>query len=195
MVIVHTFIRRMMAMVIFVVLWAGTPGPIRAEEQQVAPVPAPARQNTAQSSDIGQGQPTPETRGADIDPRLVLILVRNVYTAVGQAIAAGNYSVLRDLAAPDFRRAYPEARIEEIFRPLAAGGADFTQAVLLVPRDATAERTADGGLTIRGRMDTNPPTRFVLVFQPIAGSFQLQAIDLQPANAEPPAPPPSQPSE
>ncbi|TPW28181.1 nuclear transport factor 2 family protein [Pararhizobium mangrovi] len=125
--------------------------------------------------------PTPSARPqADAsDARLVLVLVRNVFVAVGQAIAAGNYSVLRDLAAPGFRRSFPESRLATVFEPLAEARIDFSTSVLLVPKIARAGFRDDGTLIVEGVMPTSPDgVRFRLLFQRIDGGWQLLGISM-----------------
>lgn len=136
---------------------------------------------------VPQQRPANETRAAGADARLVLVLVRNVFAAVGQAIASGNYSVLRDLSAPGFRRSFPESRLVAIFAPLARQQIDFASTVLMVPEMKSAEFNPDGTLSMSGRMPTKPePVSFEFVFQPISGSWQLLGISM---TADTPAPP------
>jgi hypothetical protein len=140
---------------------------VAARADPVVPVPEHRPQQAAEKAPAG------------IDARLVLVLVRNVFVAVGQAIASGNYSVLRDLSAPGFRRSFPGSRLVAIFAPLARQQIDFASTVLMVPQMKTAEVNANGALSMSGRMPTEPePISFEFVFQPISGSWQLLGISM-----------------
>ncbi len=63
-------------------------------------------------------------------------LAKMVWTtmiAVDQANKAGNYSVLRDLAAPGFQAANDNARLTQIFAQLRASNVDLSNTLLTVP--------------------------------------------------------------
>ncbi|WP_062011194.1 hypothetical protein [Aureimonas sp. AU4] len=126
---------------------------------------------------------------AQDNSRLALTLVRTLFVAVGQAIETGNYSVLRDLAAPDFRRRYSQTGLETALAPLRDGAFRPQDAVLLVPAISSFRRESDDKLRIVGSLAIAPaPLRFDLLFQDVAGSWQLLGFQFSPEPAGTPDP-------
>lgn len=153
-------------------------------QSATAPLPSPPPIARGDRPAPTLDQPAPPQA---VSGQLVLILVRNVFVAVGQAVAAGNYSVLRDLSASGFRRSFPESRLVSIFEPLASQQIDLTSSVLLVPAISGIRVAEDGTLAISGTMPTTPlPVAFDFLFQPISGSWQLLGIAMR-AETPPPA--------
>ena len=66
-------------------------------------------------------------------PRLRL-LIYTTLIAVNQANLTGNYSVLRDLAAPSFREVNSSARLAEVFSALRRRDLDLSPILLLDPK-------------------------------------------------------------
>jgi hypothetical protein len=160
----------------------------------VLPVAA-AEDDGSAAPPIPRHDPRPVAGGAgatalaQAQSRLALILVRNVFAALGQAISTGNYSVLRDLSAPGFRRDFPESRLVAVFAPIRDAGVDFSPAVLMLPHLNHAELLESGLLRLSGVLPTQPLTaRFDFVFQWVAGGWQLLGIAVDPV------PPPGQPA-
>jgi hypothetical protein len=52
---------------------------------------------------------------------VLLILIRSSLIALNQANVTGNYSVLRDIGAPDFKQANGADRLAQIFAPSWVG--------------------------------------------------------------------------
>ncbi|WP_294643040.1 hypothetical protein [uncultured Aureimonas sp.] len=136
-------------------------------------------------------QPNPCNGGSDTcldvgdaaaaNSRLALTLVRTLFVSVGQAIETGNYSVLRDLATPAFRKRYSAAGLEIALAPLRDGGYRLQDAVLLVPRIDAFQREDDDRLRLIGAVPIAPgPLHFDVLFQNIAGSWQLLGFQFSP---------------
>jgi hypothetical protein len=129
------------------------------------------------------------------DNELVTILLRTTVVAVHQANVTGNYTVLRDLAAPAFQEKNSAADLALAFAPLRQQKLDLTPVVLLEP-NFTQKPVIDGQNMLRlvGTTQSKPvPVAYELAFQTVSGSWRWSAIAIrsvpQPAAPPPPAPP------
>jgi hypothetical protein len=125
------------------------------------------------------------------DVQGLVVLIRNAVLALHQANVAGDYSVLRELAAPDFREANSPANLSNVFADLRGRGIDLG-AVTVVNPSLAREPTIDerGLLRLVGFFPADGQRiDFDLVFQPVGGRFQLISIGVFPprADASPPA--------
>ena len=83
-------------------------------------------------------------------------LVWSTMAAVDHANKSGNYSVLRDMAAPSFQSTNNAAQLAEVFRPLRESGLDLSNALLLEPV-YTATPTVNGNdLRLQGFFGLRP---------------------------------------
>jgi len=121
--------------VIVVMTLSGTP-------QAQAPNPAPDAQapQSTQYAEAApkQQQPAPKQQAqapkpAQIDRNGVLILIRSALLALDQANKTGNYTVLRDLGAPDFQ-ANSAARLAEIFAQQRRDNVDLSGVAVIDPQ-------------------------------------------------------------
>ncbi len=135
----------------------------------------------AQSLSFGQNLPqmagTAPTRlepAAPVQPRLavpqaeeLLGLIRSTVIALNQANQTGNYTVLRDLAAPDFRNGNDAARLGAIFQVLREQAIDLTPLLQISPEVTEAPAiTQKGLLRLAGFFPTQPlRVNFDLSFQ------------------------------
>lgn len=112
-------------------------------------------------------------------------LVRATLLSLNEANLTGNYSVLRDASAPEFRRGFTEARLASIFAVLREKRVDLSTSVTLEPviahtdympsRHVVAYRgrvpaAATGSL----RFDVN----FDVAYQYVEGRWRLFMLDL-----------------
>jgi hypothetical protein len=105
---------------------------------------APKQQQPAPKQQPQQ-QPLPP-KPAQIDRNGVLILIRTTLLALDQANKTGNYTVLRDLGAPDFQ-ANSAAQLAEIFAQQRRDNIDLSGVAVLDPQltllpQIEAKRTA-----------------------------------------------------
>ena len=116
-------------------------------------------------------------------------LIWTTLIAVDHANRTGNYSVLRDLAAPSFRDANNAARLAGIFAPLRARDIGLRRVVLASPAYAEPPKILDSGLyRVKGSFAFRPVgINFDLLFQHTDGEWQLFGVSIAPA--ELPAPP------
>ena len=148
----------------------------------VAPAAAPAQRPVSQLS-IEQ----------------VLYLIRSTLLTLNDANRSGNYSVLRDLAAPDFQARNSAADLAMSFTDLRRRNFDLFAAALVAPQLIEPPATdAEGRLRLTGGFPTRPlQIKFDLMFQMSAGQWRLLAIsvatpDAPPLAAQPQGRPPIQ---
>ena len=110
-------------------------------------------------------------------------LVWTTLIAVDHANRTGNYSVLRDLAAPSFRKANNAARLAGIFAKLRARDIGLRRVVLVSPVYAEPPKILDSGLyRVRGSFGFRPVgIKFDLLFKHPDGGWQLYGVSIAPA--------------
>ena len=142
--------------------------------QNPHPVVAPTQKSTAPKLD------KPARLGVP-SPTNLFIMIRTTLIALHQANVTGNYSVLRDLGAPDFQQANSVERLSAAFANLRTHGGDIAPVVLALPtllRPAAIDE--NGMLRLTGWFDTKPNALFFdLVFQEVGGFWRLEGIGAQ----------------
>ena len=150
--------------------------PAAAKKQ--APPSAPAAPPAA--------APTPQ-QPLPVSVEQALYLIRSTLLTLNDANRTGNYTVLRDLAAPDFQMRNTAADLAQIFADLRRRNFDLHGAALLAPQ-LTAAPTLDAEKRLRltGFFPTRPQQiNFDLAFQAVGGQWRLFGISI----ATPEAPP------
>jgi hypothetical protein len=153
---------------------AGTAGASTASNASTA---APTAAN-------GEAKPAPPSEA--ISPGQAVYLVRSTLMMLNDANRSGNYTVLRDLAAPNFQARNSPADLAQSFADLRRRSFDLFAAALLAPQ-FTAGPALDGNgrLRLAGFFHTTPlRITFDLTFQSVAGEWRLLAVSV----ATPPAP-------
>lgn len=119
---------------------------------------------------------------AMLSPDLLVRLIRSSLVALAHANETGNYTVLRDLAAPGFSSANTAATLAQSFAGLRASGADVLAVTVLTPQlRAAPQRTPQGMLTLSGHLPTEPvPLTFDLIYQSVQGRWRLFGLSVQP---------------
>lgn len=109
-----------------------------------------------------------------------LYLIRSSLLTLNDANRSGNYSVLRDLSAPDFQAKNSAADLAMIFSDLRSRKFDLYGAALLAPRLAAPPGiNANGMLRLNGSIPTRPlQIDFDLLFQNVVGGWRLYAISV-----------------
>jgi len=117
----------------------------------------------------------------------VLYLTRSTLLTLNDANRSGNYSVMRDLAAPDFQARNTAADLAQIFADLRRRNFDLYGAALLAPQlTAAPALDAEKRLRLTGFFPTRPQQiNFDLSFQVVGGQWRLFGISI----ATPEAPP------
>lgn len=124
-------------------------------------------------------------------------MVWSTMVAIDHANRAGNYSVLRDLGAPDFQANNDAATLAGVFAALRSQNVDLSNALLLAPTYSTPPAiTAPGMLRVQGMFGLRPVAiSFDLSYQWYNGSWRLYGVGIAPVSLErvqpaPAAPPP-----
>jgi hypothetical protein len=153
---------------------SGAPAAGKKQAPPSAPVAPPAAAPASQ-------QPLP------VSIEQALYLIRSTLLTLNDANRSGNYSVMRDLAAPDFQARNTAADLAQIFSDLRRRNFDLYGAALLAPQlTAAPALDADKRLHLTGFFPTRPQQiNFDLSFQVAGGQWRLFGI----AIATPDAPP------
>ncbi|MBR1064128.1 hypothetical protein [Bradyrhizobium liaoningense] len=114
-----------------------------------------------------------------------LYLIRSTLLTLNDANRTGNYTVLRDLAAPDFQARNTAADLGLNFLDLRRRNFDLYGAALLAPQFADAPALDQRGmLRLAGYIPTQPQQiKFNLTFQIVAGQWRLFGIAIATAEA------------
>jgi hypothetical protein len=108
----------------------------------------------------------------------LLIMIKSTLIAFNDANTTGNYTVLRDLASPEFQQTNTPARLGEIFHLERGQEIDISPIVLLQPRLwRPAAVDAQGLLHVQGYFPSKPKqVNFTLGFKEVAGRWRLHAL-------------------
>jgi hypothetical protein len=163
----------------------GAPAP--APQAPAPGAPAPAPQAPAPQAPALQAPALQGPSGLQVSIEQVLYLIRSTLLTLNDANRSGNYSVLRDLAAPDFQAKNTAADLAVSFTDLRRRNFDLYAAALVAPQLTEAPAIDAGGkLHISGIFPTRPlQIKFDLMFEVSAGQWKLFGI----AIATPDAPP------
>jgi hypothetical protein len=155
-------------------------------QQKPSPAkPAPVQQQQTQQQQTQQQQqkqPAPP-----VSTEQALYLIRSTLLTLNDANRSGNYTVLRDLAAPDFQARNTAADLSQIFSDLRRRNFDLYGTALLAPQ-LTAVPALDqrGFLHLAGYFSTQPQQiNFDLLFQVIANQWRLYGISV--STVQPPS--------
>jgi hypothetical protein len=118
-------------------------------------------------------------------PEALLIMIRSTLIALHHGNVTGNYTVLRDLAAPGFQAANSAASLGQIFGNLRAQRIDLAPALLLTPELVQGPAIGDNGLlSLAGFLATQPlRINFQIMFQAVDGMWRPFGIAINPAPA------------
>jgi hypothetical protein len=162
---------------IIVMSWPGAEAQA-PKQQQPAPKQQPQQQPSA---------PKP----AQIDRNGVLILIRTTLLALDQANKTGNYTVLRDLGAPDFQ-ANSAAQLAEIFAQQRKDNVDLSGVAVIDPQLTLLPQIEGNGLMRMAGFFPSVPTQvnFELLYAPVDGRWRLFGLSVSFGQAAPAAPQP-----
>ncbi len=155
---------------------------------------AVSQQALAQAAQVQS--PTPPISAQPVPGEMELAkLIWSTMAAVDSANLAGNYSVLRDSAAPGFQINNDSARLATVFASIRASRLDLANTLLLVPTYSQApQMLPENVLQLRGFFGLRPTAiQFDLQFQWFQGRWRLFGIALNPATLAQSVPPPVPP--
>jgi hypothetical protein len=147
-----------------------TAGPKPAPPAKGAPAASPKKQQPQQQ----QAQPPP----LPVTTEQALYLIRSTLLTLNDANRSGNYTVLRDLAAPDFQARNTAADLSQSFSDLQRRNFDLYGAALLAPQ-LTALPALDqrGFLHLAGYFPTRPQQiNFDFLFANVTNQWRLFGI-------------------
>ena len=148
---------------------------------------------------FAQAPPAPPVSTVPVPGEMELNkLVWSTMAAVDHANQAGNYSVLRDLAAPGFQINNDPAKLAQIFASLRASRIDLSNTLLLAPTFTAAPKRPQADLLqIQGYFGLRPTAiLFDLYYQWVGGRWRLFGVDIRPAtlSGAQPVPQPPRPA-
>jgi hypothetical protein len=110
----------------------------------------------------------------------LLIMIKTTLIAFNDANTTGNYTVLRDLASPDFQRTNTAARLGEFFQAERNKNVDISPIVLLQPKLLRPPAIDPRGhLQVAGFFPSQPhQVNFALAFEVVAGKWRLAALGI-----------------
>jgi hypothetical protein len=157
---------------------------------EVAQEAKPAVAQIAQEAKPGVA---PEPKPAQIDRNGVIILIRSSLIALDQANKTGNYTVVRDLGAPNFQATNTAARLGDIFAGLRRDKVDLSGVAALDPQLTLLPQIEPNGLMhMTGFFPSVPAqVKFELAYAPVDGQWKLFGISVGLGQSGPaPAPAP-----
>jgi hypothetical protein len=178
-------IKHALALTLGLALLPATAVSVATEEQRPAQAPAPAA--------------APQQQQLPVPLEQALYLIRSTLLTLNDANRTGNYTVLRDLASPDFQAKNTAADLSDSFVDLRRRHFDLFSVALAAPQLAAAPALdGNGMLRLTGFFPTRPlQINFDLLFQNVGGQWRLFGISVatpqvaaQPA-PQPPSPPPA----
>lgn len=118
----------------------------------------------------------------------LLMMIKTTLIAFNQANETGNYTVLRDLAAPGFQDANTPAKLGEIFQKERNKKIDLSPVVLLQPQLLKKpEIDGRGLLRLEGVFPSKPEmVHFTLIFQDVQGRWRVVALGVSTFSTAPP---------
>ena len=143
---------------------------------------APAFGQTALGAAPVSGQPP--VSAVPVPSELELAkLVWSTMVAVDHANQAGNYSVLRDLAAPGFQINNDPAALAQIFASLRATRIDLSNTLLLEPTYRAVPAIIQPGIIrVQGYFGLRPTAiNFDVYYQWIGGKWRLFGVSISPS--------------
>jgi hypothetical protein len=115
------------------------------------------------------------------------LLIRTTVIAVNQANKTGNYTVLRDLAAPGFQGANNPAQLGEVFAELRKRNYDLSPVLFYQPKFSSRPMLLPNGLMrLVGHFPTRPlHVTFDLIFEQVQGEWRIYAVSVGAQPADP----------
>lgn len=115
-----------------------------------------------------------------------LYLIRSSLLTLNDADKSGNYTVLRDLAAPGFQQKNSAADLSAIFANLRNEHVDLFASALAAPQLSAPPHLEKGMLRLTGHFPSRPwQINFDLLFANVAGHWRLFGISVATPMAQP----------
>lgn len=145
-----------------------------------APAPQPAKAKPAQPQRVAAkpAAQQPATQPA-LGPQ-IQFLTRSTLSTLNDANRTGNYTVLRDIAAPSFRERNSAADLAQVFAEMRRAKLDLSMAAFMTPElDQAPALDTERRLHLKGSYPTQPNRIvFDLVYEPVGGHWMLHGISI-----------------
>jgi hypothetical protein len=144
----------------------------------------PARKAPAAS----HAAPAAAPKVAMPDAEKIVLLTRTTLLTLNDALHTGNFTVMRDMAAPGFRDANTAGRLFAIFYNLIEKGVDLTAVAVLTPQlsEPPVLDEKAGMVRIKGSFPGQPARiDFEVIYQAVAGRWRLFGLSVVPAASTP----------
>ncbi len=153
------------------------PPTAQAQSGNQAPA-APSKKATAPA------KPAPAPQAATPSAETILVLIRATLLRLNDALSSGNYTVMRDLAAPSFAQANSAGRLYQIFANLSARGVELAAVAILPPQlPETPSIDPNGRLRIKGYFPGQPvQIDFDMQFEVVNQRWRLFALSVAPTS-------------
>jgi len=179
----------MMRRLLWILISAALLSPSLAVPSHAQQKPAPAAKTKAGSksnaatSDKSKSAPSWKTTTANAsipDGVALNILIRRTLLTLNDANLSGNYSVLRDLASPDFQKANDSAKLAGVFSKLRSRKIDMAPIVYFTPKVVRKPQlTKSGRLRLTGFVPTRPKQiNFDMLFEKHGRRWLLYGISV-----------------
>ena len=116
----------------------------------------------------------------------ILVLVRTALLTLNDALQTGNYTVLRDVAAPSFREANDASKLARAFTDLQSSGMELSMVAVMTPKfdPKPALDKKNKTLRITGVFPGKPVgIGFDLLYQVVGGRWKLFGISVNPVKS------------
>ena len=161
-------------------------GPLRAAENSVpaaktgaGATPAAATRTETKARAIRNGEAETTSQDPTMPDGLgISLLIRRTLLTLNDANLSGNYSVLRDLAAPSFLSANTAAKLGDIFANLRRRNLDLAPVMFFDPKLVREPQITEAGmLHLSGFIPTRPQqVNFDMMFEKISDRWRLFGI-------------------
>jgi hypothetical protein len=142
--------------------------------------PAAAPKPGPQQKPATQPKPATEQK-LPVSLEQALYLIRSTLLTLNDANRSGNYTVLRELASPEFQAKNSAADLGNVFSDLRSRKFDLFAVALMAPQlTAPPHLEANGMLRLTGAFPTRPlQISFDLLFENVGGQWRLFGISVQ----------------
>ena len=132
--------------------------------------------------------PSPSARAQASMPgdNQILLLIRTALLTLNDALQTGNFTVLRDVAAPGFREVNTASKLGQAFSYLHSQGVELSAVAVMTPKldPKPVLNKKNNTLRIKGVFPGKPVgIGFDLIYQVVNGRWRLFGISVNPVKS------------